>query len=338
VVAAVGKRKAKTRKGRRILERRRPQIVEDAKTALILRGNKCSSDTQALLRDLYRLRSPLATLFMRSHPEHPFEDIKRVESLCVKYDHSLFAFGSSSKKRPFRLILGRLFDGSLLDMQEFNVEDYKSIDSFNKSVKESVAGSKPLIAFQGAAFESDERLKRAKSLLLDFFRGPAPEKVLLQGLEQVMVCSTFDSSASGGGGGGASSSTPAAAAAAAGAAPAIFVRRFRIDMLKSGSRLPRVELQELGPRLKLTLDRVKEPDRDRWKGAIKVPKAAKEQKVKNIKGDSMGKKRGRIHLGKQDFNQIHTVHHSKAKSKKLKADLKADSVGGSGPAGAGKEA
>ncbi|CAE7566604.1 RPF2 [Symbiodinium sp. CCMP2456] len=64
---------------------------------------------------------------MRKHEEHPFEDSHKLEQLCKKFDHSLFAFGSSSKKRPARLILGRLFDGHLLDMQEFGVEDYKSM-------------------------------------------------------------------------------------------------------------------------------------------------------------------------------------------------------------------
>merc|ERR1719343_405389 len=93
-------------------------------------------------------------------------------------------------------------------------------------------------------------------------------------------------------------------------------------MLKSGSKLPRVELEEIGPRFRLCLDRAKEPDRDRWKAAIKVPKAAKGQKVKNIKKDDMGKRKGRIHLGQQDFTQIHTVHHSKAKDKKLNAELR----------------
>ncbi|CAL1131385.1 unnamed protein product [Cladocopium goreaui] len=55
---------------------------------------------------------------MRKHEEHPFEDCSKVEVLCKKFDHALFAFGSTSKKRPSRLILGRLFDGALLDMQE----------------------------------------------------------------------------------------------------------------------------------------------------------------------------------------------------------------------------
>lgn len=174
LTSAIGKRVAKTRKGRSVLKKRESQVVEEAKTALIVRGNKTSFEVGQLLKDLQKLRTPLATLFMRKHEEHPFEDMKRLSQLCSKYDHSLFAFGSSSKKRPFRLVLGRHFDGVLLDMQEFRIEEFKSMQSFPAGKKESVFGGKPLMVFQGTAFESDDRLKRAKSLLMDFFTGPKP--------------------------------------------------------------------------------------------------------------------------------------------------------------------
>jgi len=251
------------------------------------------------------MRAPLATLFIRKHEMHPFEDGKKLEGLCAKYDHSLFAFGSSSKKRPFRLILGRLFDSEMLDMQEFSVKDYKSISSFNKQGTEALLGSKPLILFQGSTFESDERMKRSKSLLLDYFSGLRPQTAMLQGIDQVVVVSALEGA------------TPAAGAAS-GAPPGITVKRFKLKMVKSGSRLPRVELDEIGPSFKLQLDRTKDPDRERWKAAIKVPKEVKTKKVKNISKDAMGKRSAKIHMGKQDYDQIHTIHHGEAKRKKAK--------------------
>jgi len=322
-LAKATSRKPKTRRGRQVLREREPQVNEGAKSALIMRGNKSSMDVLTLLRDLFSLRTPLATLFSRKHPEHPFEDVSKLESICKKLEHSLFAFGSSSKKRPFRLILGRLFDGKLLDMQEFGVENYKSISSFGTRMDASV-GSKPLVLFQGSAFETDEKVKRVKSLLLDFFSGARPQKVMLQGLEQVIVCSTFEEA------GGASSSGPADRPN-----PKIDVTRYRISFAKSGSRLPRVELEEVGPRLRLALDRTKEPERERWKQSIKVAKATKPKKEKSISHQKdMGKKRGQIHLGKQDFDQIHTVHHSKKLAKKLRADLGPQGGSEGGPAAA----
>eukprot|EP00931_Biecheleriopsis_adriatica_P010556 TRINITY_DN111633_c0_g1_i1.p1 TRINITY_DN111633_c0_g1~~TRINITY_DN111633_c0_g1_i1.p1 ORF type:complete len:320 (+),score=86.59 TRINITY_DN111633_c0_g1_i1:120-1079(+) len=301
VTTVLSKRTAKTRRGKKILRLREPQIVEESKTALIIRGSKTSNDMTFFLRDLYAIRQPLATLYMRKHEEHPFEDCKRLEELCKKHDHTLFAFGSTSKKRPRRLILGRLFDGNLLDMQEFNIEELKSMQSFHPSAKEAAVGSKPLVIFQGSAFETDERMKRAKSLLLDFFGGVKADKVLLAGMDSAVVCTALD------GAGGSSGK--------------VVVRRYRLRMDKSGSRLPRVEMEEVGPSFNMLLDRTRDPDKDRWKMAIKVPKAAKPKKEKNIKHDSMGKKIGRFHLGKQDFDQIHTVHHGASKKKKLRASL-----------------
>jgi ribosome production factor 2 len=320
----LGKRKPKTTRGRRIVKRREPQIIEDAKSALIIAGNKTSNDVQVFLRDLYRLRQPLAQLYMKRHDQHPFEDATRLEQLCAQNGHSLFAFGSSSKKRPFRVILGRLFDSKLLDMLEFGVKDFKSIQSFEAKQREAVVGSKPLVVFQGAAFETSETLKRAKSLLLDFFGGATPDKVLLSGLDQVVVCSTFDSASAG--------------ATAADVEPSVSVRRFALRQLKSGSKVPRVELVETGPRFVLSVDRCKMPDKDRWKQAIKVPKAAKPSKVKNVSKDEMGKRSGRIHLGKQNFDQIHTVHHGQAKRRKVAASDAAAAGAEKKPAGSSEVA
>lgn len=305
LASALGKREAKTHKGRRMMLKRESRAVEDPKSALILAGNRANHEAQTLLKDLHRVRSPLAALFGRKHEIHPFEDTQRLESLCVKYDHGMFCFGSSSKKRPFRLILGRLFDQQLLDMQEFAVKDYKSIQTFGKP--ECILGSKPLVLFQGSTFESDESMKRSKSLLLDFFSGPRPQKVMLSGLDQVVVCSAMEGA------------TPAAASST----PAISVRRYRMNMKKSASRLPHVEIEEIGPSFKIELDRTRDPDRERWKQAIKVPKETKPKKVKNISTNSMGKRRARIHLGKQDFDAIHTVHHGEAKRKQAKGEKEA---------------
>jgi len=267
-----------------------------------------------LLRDLHKVRSPLSTLFGRKHDIHPFEDSEKLEHLCVKSDHSLFAFGSSSKKRPFRLIIGRLFASQLLDMQEFSIKDYKSTQSFKQA--DATLGSKPLVLFQGSAFETNEKNKRTKSLLLDFFSGPKPEKLMVQGMEHVVVCSAIESSAPA----SASSSTPS-----------VLVKRFRLKLTKSASKLPRTELVEVGPSFKMELDRSKDPDRDRWKQSIKVPKEIKPKKVKNVSKNPMGKRQARVHLGVQNFDQIHTVHHGESKRKKLKKSM-AEGTKASAPA------
>ena len=64
----------------------------------------------------------------------PFDELNSLEFLSQKIDCSLFMVGSHSKKRPQNLVMGRFFNYQLLDMIEFGVLDYKSIDSF-KSMK-----------------------------------------------------------------------------------------------------------------------------------------------------------------------------------------------------------
>lgn len=150
-------------------------------------------------------------------------------------------------------------------------------------------------------------MKRTKSLLLDFFGGGSPDKVLVQGLDQVVVVSTFDNPG-----------------AVADADPPVQVKRFHVRHLKSGSKLPRAELVEVGPSFNLTLDRSKLADKELMKAALKTPKAAKVKKTKNISTNEMGKRSGKLHMGRQDFNQIHTVHHGQSKKKKLAEAKKAE--------------
>lgn len=55
------------------------------------------------------------------------------EYFCKKYDHSLFTFGFSSKKRPNSLVIGRTFDYQVLDMFELAIVDYKPMEDFKVS-------------------------------------------------------------------------------------------------------------------------------------------------------------------------------------------------------------
>ena len=69
-------------------------------------------------------------LVRRTHDFVAMEDPSLIENQGVKYDCSLFAVGSHQKKRPDNLVLGRIFDGHILDMFEFAVEDFKGSEAF----------------------------------------------------------------------------------------------------------------------------------------------------------------------------------------------------------------
>jgi ribosome production factor 2 len=66
----------------------------------------------------------------RSHDLAPMDDASLVERITTKYDCSLFMVGNHQKKRPNNLVIGRTFDGHVLDMFEFTVSNYRSVSDF----------------------------------------------------------------------------------------------------------------------------------------------------------------------------------------------------------------
>jgi len=128
----IAKRKAKTHKGRKIMESREAKLIEDPKLSIFLKGTKTSQVCMDLMKDLHMMRGPDSSkLFLRTgHELHPFDDIGPVEQMCVKQNAALFVVGTHQKKRPDNLILGRMFADHLLDMFEFGVYDYVPIAKF----------------------------------------------------------------------------------------------------------------------------------------------------------------------------------------------------------------
>ncbi|KAJ9078955.1 rRNA-binding ribosome biosynthesis protein rpf2 [Entomophthora muscae] len=86
----------------------------------------------------------------------------------------------------------------------------------------------------------------------------------------------------------------------------IHFRVYTIQLKKSGTRLPRVELEEMGPSFDMNMRRTRFANPDVMKQALRVPKELKPKKVKNINHDDFGDKMGRIHMVKQDFNTLQT--------------------------------
>lgn len=100
----------------------------------------------------------------KSHNLAAFEDASLVEKMASQQDCSLFVVGSTQKKRPHNLVLGRTFDGHVLDMFETGVEDYKGVRQF-KSKGLFSADMKPILMFQGEPFELSDVHRRLKNLL-----------------------------------------------------------------------------------------------------------------------------------------------------------------------------
>ncbi|XP_023398552.1 ribosome production factor 2 homolog isoform X4 [Loxodonta africana] len=122
--------------------------------------------------------------------------------------------------------------------------------------------------------------KRPNNLVIDFFRGPTVSNIRLAGLEYVLHFTALNGK--------------------------IHFRSYKLLLKKSGCRTPRIELEEIGPSLDLVLRRTHLASDDLYKLSMKMPKALKPKKKKNISHDTFGTTYGRIHMQKQDLSKLQT--------------------------------
>lgn len=135
----------------------------------------------------------------------------------------------------------------MFDIREFGVEPetYRSLQSF-KGEKPKV-GVKPMLLFSGDVWERDDGMRKVKYLWMDFFRGEEVKSVDVEGLQYVL---SFLAEEVG----------------------KFHVRGHMIRTKKSGQKLPRVEVEECGPRLDLVCRRAKEASEEMVKEAFKTPR------------------------------------------------------------------
>lgn len=260
---AVVKRKPRVE---RLMKKQGPLEVENTKKVLIFRGHKTSQQVVDVMRDIAMISKPHCKMLDKKNEILPFEDANSIEFLTTKNDTSLFAMGSHTKKRPHNLVLGRTFDGHVLDMFEFGVDNFESLDSI-KGFKKSLA-SKPALIFLGDQWNSDSAYERMRNFFIDFFRGDKVEKINLKGIDHVMVFAVVEG--------------------------VVHVRTHNISFLRSGTKVrvcsllylyllvdainltgnvqvPNVKLGAMGPNMDLTLRRSTLAGDDMWKAALKQP-------------------------------------------------------------------
>lgn len=234
------------------------------------------------------MRLPLAKKFTKKNPIHPFEDPSSLEFFSEKNDASLLVFGSSQKKRPHALTMVRTFGFKVLDMLELYLdpESFRTMTQFKN--KKFVVGLRPMLLFAGTAFESpvSNEFTLAKSLLIDFFKGDPSDKIDVEGLQYIVSVTAEDTAGEGD------------------AKPVIHLRVYMIQTKRSGQKLPRVEVEEIGPRMDFRVGRVREADESMLKDAMKKSFGLVEKTKKNITTDAMGDKIGRVHLGRQDLSEL----------------------------------
>jgi len=296
--------KPKNARSKRALEAREPKEVEGAKTAIFVRGTHTGETLNAVMKELMALKRPNAISFAKKNDIRPFEDSSSLDFWSLKNDASLFIIGQDTKKRPDGLTFARMFDGRVLDMCEVGVTSFVSMNDIK--TQKSTPGHRPLMHFASELFDTHPRFIQLKSILLDFFNGESSDAIVLSGLEHVISVTLGPTPPS------LTTTTPDDDSKEATASlPPVHIRTFTVQLLKSGTRIPRAQLVPMGPNLDLVMRRHTPADPEMMKAALKQPKLAKSdvekglgKKRKNIETDDMGDVRGQIHLGKQDLGSL----------------------------------
>ncbi|RDX41145.1 Brix-domain-containing protein [Lentinus brumalis] len=302
--------KPKNARSKRVLQAREPKEIEDPRTAIFVKGTHAGERVNAVMKELMALKRPHAISFSKKNAVRPFEDASSLEFWSQKNDAGMFVVGQSTKKRPHGMTFVRMFDYKVLDMCEVGVDDWKSMAEFK--TPKATPGHKPMLHFASELFESHPRFVQLKSMLIDFFNGEEIDAIHLAGLEHIISISLGPTPPTM----NAATTTLEASTSTAedpSTLPKVHIRAYTIRLLKSGTRVPRVELTPMGPSLDLSLRRHTEADAELWKQAMRRPKLRKQdvekglgKKRKNLEVDEMGDLRGRIHVGKQDLGKLQT--------------------------------
>jgi ribosome production factor 2 len=225
-----------------------------------------------------------------------------------------------------------MFDFRLYDAVEFGVSNFKPIRDHAGSIVAQL-GNKPAFVFVGEAFESNPILKQTRSLLLDYFRGRQIDHINLKGLDRVIfvthapLAAPAGASADGGVNGSSSGGVGQPQ-------PKLFFRQYAVKFKKSGTKIPRVDLVEMGPHMDLDVRRRKTPPVDLEKEAMTQPKVAP-KKQKNVAGDVLDGKVGRIYMPKQNVETmaLNKMKGLKRERRESKAAAAAAPAGGDGEDG-----
>ena len=280
IIAASSKliKKAKTHKGRKFIEKRAPQLIEGKKTAIFIRGKKCSQVIQDLMREMIQLRGEPenSRVFMRNgHEILPFENIVPLESMSSKQDCALFCFGNHQKKRPDNIVLGRTYDSKSLDLFELGIENYKSIVNF--ATADIPRDLKPVLIFQGEHFEFSERHQRLKNFFYELFRQRDLKEANITEMKRVLVFTSINETT-------------------------IQVRHYEVQTITES--LLNLEFKEIGPHFDLKFRRHQIASADLYKIACKKPKITnmeKKKAKKNVYTTELGERKGKVFIQHQDL-------------------------------------
>lgn len=275
----------------------------------MLHGTKCPQALDTVLKTFNSLTKPNSVLFHKKNANvHPFENTESLEFMANKNECGLVVYGSSNKKRPNCVTLARIFNSQLLDMCELMLlpaADGEAIPPINELVMHVGTGLRPMMLFAGSPWDDPTSSSHVmlKSFFLDMFKGEETDRIDVEGLQYVLMIGAEEPRED--------------------LSPIIHLRWYKVVTKRSGHKLPRVELEPIGPKFDFKIGRMRPAAADAMKEAMKQGKRPNEEArtKKNITMDSIGDKVGRVHLAKQDLGGLQT---RKMKGLKRRAGMESD--------------
>jgi len=275
-----------------------PQLRENSKSTLLLKGIKCSQAMGNLLKDMRAMQAPNAKLLSKKNQIVAFDDVQgqqSLEFLTTKNDCALFALASTNKKRPNNFVMGRTFDHQILDMVELGVLRYKSIQDYGGSVPKKRVGSKPLMLFLGDIWQNDSNCQKLQNLLIDFYRGDVMDKLVVSGIDHLLVfVATQPQDTSD------SLNPNLDNTAKLIIHQNTYFCKLKKDPNDPSSKVPVPYLVPCGPDTTMQIRRTQFAEPDLWKASLKQPTSLKKKKVKNHTTNLFGEVIGRLHIEQQD--------------------------------------
>ena len=314
-----------------------PQVFEEAKGLMCIRGTKTTDELRCVLRDIAVLTKPHSKTFMRRNLIRPFEDAEPLEFLCTKNGMGMFVLASHSKKRPFNLTIGRCFGGKMLDMVEFGItgvsalsmartppamaaaakesadeEDVEEDEDAGSDEADTDAGGSSDAASRRAAAASAEEPKAAPRAPTPqigmrpcmIFVGSGWEADARLSSTRSLLLDTFRGVPTRPGDGVLLTSVSWCICVTQTGADSISLRSYTTELRRSGIRTPKVVVRDMGFHIDATIRRHQAPEPAMLKEATRIPPQAHPARKKNIHKDAVGDTYGRVHMERQDFGAL----------------------------------
>ncbi|KAK7201132.1 brix domain containing-like protein [Novymonas esmeraldas] len=313
-MSAVGgfkRRTAKNATTRRAVKRYEPKVVENPRRVLFLKGASSNEVVTDAMVDLMAIAKPYCKTLAKKNAFFPFDGRQHLEFLGFKNDCSLFCFGTSNKKRPNNLTIGRQFDFHVLDMVELGILAADRLDmSKTLGVDAGSVGGKPFFVFEGSEFVTDPAFIRLKNLLVDYFRGGNDAEINLDGCDRVLFFSLRSQN-------GEDACMAPSTDCYTNKPPSekgntvLCMRHYAVKKPSAASGVPtsikNVQLYDIGPNFDFELRRISFATPQEFKVACRIPRetlATLRSTESNVQSDGLNNLRGQLHVGKQDVHEL----------------------------------